>query len=517
MSFSTTHVLAAVSAEPGLTRAATAHALGGQRARTLATIAAALEAGLVHEDLTRVRTRGGAMRSARGLYPGPAPVRPAAEAESQPQRLSLLATGTGLRATRQAMEVGAPALAAALGVSRELVYAWEAERQPVPAWAHPLLAPALVAAQQAKGVKRGREARELRELVERVQDEPGITRKGLGALAGRRKRLLESALSSRRVHEAPAWVGPNHRPVTGLYPTTPPRPAAAITGEQLRTARQHAGWSQHPVATRLGVATGTLCRWERSGEALPPWALNRARDVLREAVERRQDLHQRLVSEIGRRPGVAPERLTRGTFGRSQVVLQALAELLAEGAVHLEATPTRNAAGVERHVQGLHLGPAIAAPTISADHLAARRRAAGLSRAELARRLGVSNTLVRHWELGHQAVPTTRAAAVMDILDATGTAAAPYTDPITHSAEELEDLALAYITAHPGTSRRKVAGALPGDVRRRWDALDRLAAADLVHTRPTPTRYADGRVFTLDGLVSGPASDEPEPWPVKAD
>lgn len=44
-----------------------------------------------------------------------------------------------------------------------------------------------------------------------------------------------------------------------------------MTPDELRSFRRRAGLSQSGLAARLGMATGTVARWEQGRRRMPPW------------------------------------------------------------------------------------------------------------------------------------------------------------------------------------------------------------------------------------------------------
>lgn len=81
-----------------------------------------------------------------------------------------------------------------------------------------------------------------------------------------------------------------------------------LTGDQLRAARERAGWTQQQLANRVGVTLRSVGNWERSN--VPTNQLNKVRDVLADYLPgdtpgRGVDLHEisdaRLLAEIARR------------------------------------------------------------------------------------------------------------------------------------------------------------------------------------------------------------------------
>ncbi len=487
-----TAVVDVVRAHPGMTRAALVRRLTGRAVRRHQVVQQALAAGLLHEGPTFVPTRGGALRSATGLHPGP-PTGPAAERMRVEQ----------VRRRRAELRLSQQALAGRLGVHPRLVRHWESGTQPVPTWAAARLAALLDLGRAVLPTRRHARARN--ELLQLVRRHPGLTRRRLRELQGRRRpvlQALQAALDAGLLHEVPTRRGG-----VGFWAGSEPRSdGQPPSGAELRTARLLAGRSAGPVARRLGVTMGQLCAWERRDEGLPTWVTTRGREMLADLVQARHKLDERLLQEVQRRPGVSTEQLTRGTFGRAAAVSSALGRLLEQGRVHSAYAPTTDRTGLTRPLRGLHPGPGPAAELMmSGAELEQRRRAVGLSQRALARQLGVSRIAVGHWESGRNPLSPGRAGELFDLLEQFAPTTVPLVDQQRHDDDEMDAAALVVITTTPGLSRRRAAAGMPGTGQRRLAALDRVLDGTRAHLRPARQRYADGRTFTVPSCYPGPA------------
>lgn len=68
-----------------------------------------------------------------------------------------------------------------------------------------------------------------------------------------------------------------------------------LTGDEIRRARQRAGWSQGELARRLGVAMRTVGNWER-GDTSPAQKETALRSVLSDYFDKAQEDHVHLRS-----------------------------------------------------------------------------------------------------------------------------------------------------------------------------------------------------------------------------
>lgn len=215
-----------VFSRPGLSHSAAATALGGGRGAALQAVRSAVAEGLVHEAPTLVTTRGGAARSARGLYPGPAQTptpRPPAPVSD-------------LRRLREQAAVSLQRVADQLGVSKTLVHRWEMGLQPMPHWALRDLYGALEDAQTPQRPGRRRDSKRLRELLTKVRRSQGISWHALVGRNQRDRQLMEAARREGLVYEAPAWSPVNRQQGVGIFtgrrPKAEPHAAVEVAGQR---------------------------------------------------------------------------------------------------------------------------------------------------------------------------------------------------------------------------------------------------------------------------------------------
>lgn len=239
---------------------------------------------------------------------------------------------------------------------------------------------------------------------------------------------LERALRRRQVHRRQTWT----RRRDGGWIVSPrlhPGPrrrvddGQAMSGTELRRARQAAGVSQSELAAGLATAWGTVGKWERRGRRpIPPAVSVAARDVLEHLAASRPDpLEQaraRLRAAAVAEPGLAGWQLLHAAgYGKSNPTAQGvLDELVDAGELHLRLTPKRGGYGGRL---GVHPGPApeghSSPASLPGAELRRRRLAAGLHQYELAAAVGVTQTAVAHWE--RSAVPALRATVVDQALE----------------------------------------------------------------------------------------------------
>ena len=386
-----------------MTYAAAAVALGGRRTSALAQLHAAVSAGLVHESQTQVPTKGNALRSALGLFPGPAA---AAVLPDEPM------DARALRELRASTRVTQSNVARQLGVSRGLVHRWENDLQPIPTWAasHALIG-ALEDAQTPQRPSRRRDSKRQRELLAQVRATPGISWHQLVGRSVRDRRLVESARRAGHLHEGPAWTKGTRQPVTGLFAGRRPQlEVAAVLMADLKRARLEAGWSHAAMAqhlsdadpadsARVTVAATTYAGWERTLLQVPGWAAAQASHALSQARSKRRDAaaeddQQRaaIVAAVTGQPGLSRKALLpRVQASRPYQVESVLAQLLAENVLH------ERHAGRHGQQTGLYPGPSLG-EVLTPEQLVALRTRAGLTQRRLAELVGYDVQGVRYWE-----------------------------------------------------------------------------------------------------------------------
>lgn len=415
-------VVEVVKARPGLSRAKVAGEwLRGRRGARLELVERALAAGLVHEGVSYVSIRGGAVRTVRGLYPGPAE-----ELDVQPAL-----DGGRLRADRQRIGVPAGLLAAQLQVSRAQLYRWETGEQQIPPGVE--LHAALEAAQTAlvgarPRRRRRRDAEELRDLLRDVRDNPGRGRYAV-ARSQRRQRLLEQALAAGQLHEAQTWGRVTRQPVLGVFPG-PARPKAQpvrVRVGDLEEARLAAGWSRALLGRKIGealredppavVAGTTVARWVRECDVVPGWAAEAAADALaraRLAGQSRHDRSEAVRAAVAAEPGRSRKALAASLgYTRGNYIDRYLDALIAAGEVHEEHAGRH---GVQK---GLYPGPAPAVPVLTGERVRQERLRAGRTQRQLVE-AGVvpSKQALQNWERGVVPIPPELQRPLLEYLEA---------------------------------------------------------------------------------------------------
>lgn len=469
-------LVALVCAEPGLT----ARKLRARAPQLADCLEKAERAGLVHREHVTVVDAGGRLYSRLRVQPGPPPVadeRPrlsgpdvaglrhlhgwsrqgmaarlgvtrqwVAELESvgvpdarQEQLRQLLVeplSGVDLAVIRRGAGLRQAELARRLGRVPSTVHMWEHGRRPIPLADAVRIGHVLAAAKEEDPVDAARR-RAVEAITAAAPD--GCTANDLSRVLSRGRRCgqtdaaaadtagLELALRRRQVHWRQTWTrrrDGSWQVSRRLHPGPRRRldDEQAISGTELRRAREAAGVSQSELAAGLSTVWGTVSKWERRGpRPIPPAVTTAARDVLESLAATRPDpraqARTRLCAAAATEPGLACWQLVHAAgYGKANPTAHAvLDELLAAGELHLRLTPKRGAAGTRLAV---HPGPApdVEQPTpLPASELRRRRLVAGLYQWELAAAVGVSQTAVAHWE--RHGVPALRVAAVDQVLD----------------------------------------------------------------------------------------------------
>lgn len=382
-----------------------------------------------------------------------------------------------LAAARQRVGLPQAELARRLGRAPSALNAWEHRRRPLPLADAVRAGHVLAAAAEEDPVRavRGR----IVEVVAAAQPEgctasnlaDALSRGRRGGHTGSRQRdaaALEQALRHRQVHWRETWT----RRRDGAWQVSQrlhPGPRRrlddeeAMSGAELRAARQAAGVSQSELAAGLGTAWGTVSKWERRGRRpIPPAVTAAARDVLEHLAahrpDRRQQARAAMCAAAAEDPGLTRAALLRAAgYGRANPAgLAVLQELVDAGELHERPTPKRGAPGGRL---GVHPGPApdVAAPTpLPGAQLRRRRLAAGLRQRDLAAALGVSQTAVTGWE--QRAVPALRVADVDQALeDLAGDGPAPLPGEQLRLARLATGLSLPALGAAVGVSGPAVA------------------------------------------------------------
>lgn len=177
-----------------------------------------------------------------------------------------------------------------------------------------------------------------------------------------------------------------------------------------------------------------------------------------EAAERRRVTRERLLAAAAASPGLTvPQLLVAAGYGRrSPLALSVLGDLEAEQRLHRRLSPNLGGRGGAH--TGVHPGStpdlAEAAP-ISGTQLHRRRLAAGLRQRDLAAHLGVSQTAVGQWERAE--VPAGRRTAVEAVLADLGhDERGPLSGPALREARRAAGLTQADVAARIGVSAAAV-------------------------------------------------------------
>jgi transcriptional regulator with XRE-family HTH domain len=413
--------LAAVERSPGQTEKTLIHGLrdhhgdAGLAAKAAET---ARRRGLVHLRVETFEDLPGRYRSREVVVPGP----PGEDAEPVPSMSKDELRALRTRAGYLCRQVGD-----LVGVSQGAITSYESGRHPIP----PPRAAELRKALENLPAAEDPRQRARRLVLDAIDGRPGITRWTLVralAPAVSSERLVRDAVAHllrQRQLELRTRSGHQGRPCRGLYLRSQGGglgTAPALSGSELRRQRRRTGLTLDVVAARAGVTARRIMRWEAGGKRpVNPLFVAALRAALVDPPPARDLAAAALpavLAAVEREPGVARGRL-RPIFDRNGG-REALELALARGLVHEERRLFRDRRGHPRFRRGLYLGPASGAPTaatleLSAQQLAGARQAAGLSQSELARRLGVTQTIVNRWER-HGPVPAGRVPEVKQVL-----------------------------------------------------------------------------------------------------
>lgn len=405
-----------------------------------------------------------------------------------------------LAAARERAGLGQAEMARRLGRVPSVVHGWEHGRRPVPLADAVRIGHILAAAAEEDPVDDAR--RRVIELTIAAAPD-GCTAGDLTRSLSRGRRGgqtgaaasdaagLERALRHRQVHWRDTWTRRRDGSwqVSRRLHAGPRRrldDAQAMSGSELRQARQTAGVSQTELAAALGTSWGTVSKWERRGRRpIPPAVTAAARDALEQLAATRPDVHEQACARL-RAAAAADPGLTRGQllraagYGRANpTALAALTWLVEAGELNLYPTPNRGGPGAHT---GVHPGSATAGeratPLLGAE-LHRRRLIAGLQQRDLAVALEVNQTAVGAWERG--TVPVLRTAEVVAALADLGRdRAEPLSGTQLRRARLAAGLTLPALGSAVGVSGPAVAQwERHGVPRRRVDAVRRvLAAAD---------------------------------------
>lgn len=463
-------------------------------------------------------------------------------------------------ARREFHKLSGRRLAKLIGVQPPRVGEWEQGKRPVPP-RHRWALRRVLGAPKAKTGSRDAE------VLEVVRSEPGLSLRQLlqrfpahnaGAVQG----ALDRHVFSKRLYRAKGTVTdrlgrPRH--VWRFYPDPQEseRVEASMTGAWLRRQLLEIGWTHEALARELGVTREAVRYWtKREQQPIPAGRQVDMRRVLankRPPSRPRQQSHSAMPDLRSRRQaaGLTQAELAewlqlnrgqsavsaweRGVVSLNETTAEritaALAAAKAAGVTGSELRAGRERAGwtqaefakrldvTRSRLRRWELGrspipsrfwePARSvlqdAPT--AEHaepmpgLRGRRKRLGCSQAEMARRLGVWQADVSRWERGAP-VPATMRERLERELE---------TGVVVDPGSERRATIVALVTEEPGLSPKLVMKRVGGH----WDVvhaeLEALEAAAQLHERPTPYTDGAGRVRSRPGLYPGTGPSGPAP------
>jgi transcriptional regulator with XRE-family HTH domain len=174
--------------------------------------------------------------------------------------------------------------------------------------------------------------------------------------------------------------------------------------EHLRERREQLRCSQRELALRLDVPTWRVNYWERGG-GVPPDVREQLEHELDSGIpapDRAEARQEALLAIALGAPGIPPRRAMERLRSPWHEIRAAIETLEAAGKLHRRLAHYVDGAGRERWRNGLYVGPAAQSegPEFSADELIRRREELFWSQGELARRLGIAQEIVWRWEQG---------------------------------------------------------------------------------------------------------------------
>lgn len=339
--------------------------------------------------------------------------------------------------------------------------------------------------------------------IQRVLAEAAVERvtadylRGGRARAGWTQRELASRLGVKR-DRVRRWESGSAVPcqlwghIRTVLESAPAREAGVPMAE-LQQKRGELGWSQRELAERLGVWPADVSRWER-GAAVPPAIRNALVRELESGVpapDPVEELQARILTAAAAEPGLSRRQVMRRvhrTWSDTRGAIEALQEA---GAVHVRPTRYLDRAGRRRSRPGLYpgVGTGPSAVVLSAPEIVRRREELRWSQAELARRLGISQSILWHWEHGRAAPDAEQAAELERIL--------------TEGAREGVDARLDRLEEQLRPARERVGLSRSGMARAL--AVDRgTYAAWESGTRPVASWRRREVLAALDRLTVGP-------------
>ncbi len=341
---------------------------------------------------------------------------------ARPASRGLKLTGDELGARRVGAGLSQQRLGSALGKTGGFVGYWERRGSaPVPEpWAARLL-------EELASTRNRPDPTELARagIVSAVAQQPGLSRWRLQKVVGNgnsARRALHELLHSGELVSGRAFdrLG---RQYVGLYQRDQPKQRGdAFRHGELRHVRETAGWTAGELAVAIGARASTVTRWESGARHCPPRQVTAVRTVLAGPRPDRARDERRLARLLAL---VAPPEGARLTellpFLSSDVGRATFEAALAGGLIHEEERTERDRQGRPYRRRRVVTGPARAdaeppPATLTGADLRTAREAAGLSQGELARRLGLSQSMVSRWELGLARVPLGHLERVWTVL-----------------------------------------------------------------------------------------------------
>jgi len=360
----------------------------------------------LQEALSRgLLVRVGVIRTSDSSHPVSALCTP----DAVPQKPRGGLTGRQLGHERQRLGISRRVLAEQVGCSAGLVTRYEqsGDHRLHPHWSAPLRS--ALSELETKRSELGLE-------ILRTVDEGPLSRQGFLERFGNSNaaRSARIALLKTDLEWGPAWDRLGRRvPRGALYRRgNAPTESARMAGQQLRKAREGAGWTTPELAKALGTRGNTVSRWETGARGLAPARAAMALSVLegpapaRPADTRRLD---RLLALTARPGGARSTELI--PFRRSPVGAQSFDRALDSGLIwsvsRLE-TVKDGRVFARRAFVSESTPPSTdddQRPSLTGSEIRARRLSAGLSQARLGELVGVRNVTVSGWERGTRGVP----------------------------------------------------------------------------------------------------------------
>ncbi len=366
--------------------------------------------------------------------------------------------GDELRQLREQRAWSQAELARRFGVQQATICTWErSDRCRVPLEQASALRDLLEGEVEALPLPApARELRRVRQLGQWSQAELG-RRLGVSQSTIHAWETGQLAITEQRVQHA-------RRVCASPSPRSHRRPA--MTAEELRASRQRAGYSQGELAKALSVSRSLVSRWERGQQPIPwkrrrrllaslakpkPSPSRRLRPEELRARRIRAGVYQR---ELAGRLGVSHAAVRNWEAGRQLVpearrdqILTVLAEPAPAAPSPVEIRAGRIRLSISQrelaHAIGVHETTLLAwakgrrpvppryrdrlrellavpappvSPALSGTELRAARMQTGWSRADLGRRLHVTQTTIGAWERGASPIPGARSTELLAVL-----------------------------------------------------------------------------------------------------